>query len=180
MLICLADSLPLHSITDIELQKINFQRNLYCKQFSIRNDLHINSDLSLRNNSECNYCETKHIQLYLYRTNGSKNFTYFHFNIRSLRKNFKSLEQLVNLNLLPDVIRLTETKIKINALNYIPNQLPGYQFLHSDSATNSGGVGILIKDNVDFVLRGHLQFKSLNCENLWLELKNQNIIIGVV
>ena len=67
-----------------------------------------------------------------------------------MQKNLESLEQLL---IHPDVIGLTETKIKINALNYISNQLPGHHFLHTDSATNSGNVGIFIKDNVDFVLR---------------------------
>ena len=70
------------------------------------------------------------------------------------KKNFESLEQLlIKLNILPDVIGLTETRIKINALNYISNQLAGFYFLHFDSAANSGGVGKFIKNNVDFVLR---------------------------
>ena len=77
--------------------------------------------------------------------------------------------------MLPDVVGLTETKIKINALNSIPNQLPGYHFLDSDSATNLGCVSICIKRNVDFVLRKYLLFKSSNCEKLRLELKNKNI-----
>ena len=76
---------------------------------------------------------------------GQKNFTYFHFDIRSLRKNFKSLEQLyINFNIFPDVKGLTETKIKINARNCISNQLPSYHILLSNSAANSGGVGIFI------------------------------------
>ena len=69
---CLADSLPFHSITDVEFQKINSRRNLYCKQYLIRNDLHVNSDLFLSNNSECNYCETKQAKPYLYPTHGAK------------------------------------------------------------------------------------------------------------
>ena len=103
-------------------------------------DLHVNSDFFI-NNSECNYCKTKQVKPYLYQPNAPKNFTYFHFNIRSLQKNFKSLKQLlINLNMQPDVIGLTETKIKINALNYISNQLLRYYFLHTDSATNFGYV----------------------------------------
>ena len=77
-------------------------------------------------------------------------------------KNFESLKQLlINLNILPDVIGLTETKNKINVLGYIPNQLPGNHFLHSNSATNSSGEGIFIKDNVDFVFQEDLQFKRI-------------------
>ena len=110
----------------------------------------MNSDIFSSNNSECNYCETKQTKPYLYPTNGPKNFTYFHFNIRSLQKNFESLEQLlINHNIQPDVIGLT--KIKMPRIR---------------------GVGIFIKDNVDFVLQ-NLKFKSLDCENLWLELKKQ-------
>ena len=70
-----------------------------------------------------------------------------------MQKNFESLDQLlINLNIQPDVIELTETKIKINALNYISNQLLGCHLLHSDSTINSGGVGLFIKDNVNLLL----------------------------
>ena len=102
------------SITDIEFQKISSARELYCKQCSIRHDLHVNSDLFLSNNLECNYFETKQVKLYLYPTNGPKNFASFHSNIRSLRKNFKSLEQLlINLNIQLDIKGQMETKIKL-------------------------------------------------------------------
>ena len=61
---CLANSLPFHNITDIRFQKINSRRNLYCKKYSIKNDLHVNSYLLLCNNLECNYCETKQAKPY--------------------------------------------------------------------------------------------------------------------
>ena len=158
--VCLADSLRFHSITDIKFQKINSNRNLYCKQFSIINDLYGYSESSLSNNLECNSCEINQIKPYL--------------SIRSLRMNFESFQQLlINLNIQPDVIGLTETKFKINRLNYISSKLPGYHFLHSDSVTNflhsdsvtnSGGVSIFIKANVDFVIQKDLQFFYNNAD----------------
>jgi len=46
------------------------------------------------------------------------------FNIRSLKKSFESLEQLLNdLGTAPEIIGLTETKLNINKQSYFPNQL---------------------------------------------------------
>ena len=64
-------------------------------------------------------------------------------NIRSLHKNFDNLyDFLVELNFLPDVICLTETRIKLHLLLNI--SLPNYTFFHTDSTTDAGGVGIYV------------------------------------
>ena len=66
-----------------------------------------------------------------------------HINIRLLHKNFDNLyDFLVELNFLPDVICLTETRIKLHPLLNI--SLPNYTFFHTDSTTNAGGVGIYV------------------------------------
>ena len=49
---------------------------------------------------------------------------------------------LVELNFLPDVIRLTETRIRLHPLLNI--SLPNYTFFHTNSTTNAGGVGIYV------------------------------------
>ena len=65
-----------------------------------------------------------------------------HVNIWSLHKNFDKLyDFLVELNFLPDVICLTETRIKLHPLLNI--SLPNYTFFHTDS-TSSGGVEIYV------------------------------------
>ena len=61
--------------------------------------------------------------------------------VRSIQKNFDQLSMiLMELQKLPDIIALTETKLS-------PNQIPtnidleGYEFVRCDSLSKSGGVG---------------------------------------
>ena len=57
----------------------------------------------------------------------NRSLVLLHINIRSLHKNFDNLyDFLVELNFLPDVIRLTETRIKLHPLLNI--LLPNYTF----------------------------------------------------
>ena len=73
----------------------------------------------------------------------NRSLVLLHINIRSLHKNFDNLyDFLVELNFLPDVICLTETRIKLHPLLNI--SLPNYTFFHTDSTTNAGGVGIYV------------------------------------
>ena len=69
----------------------------------------------------------------------NRSLVLLHINIRSLHKNFDNLyDFLVELNFLPDVICLTETRIKLHPLLNI--SLPNYTFFHTDSTSNAGGV----------------------------------------
>ena len=64
-----------------------------------------------------------------------------HVNIKSLLRNLHRLEDLLLLiKYPPDVLCITETKIKNNPLRNIT--IPGYDFFHADSPTNAGGVAI--------------------------------------
>ena len=72
-----------------------------------------------------------------------------HVNIRSRHKNFDSLyEFLVTLSFSPDIICLTETQLKGEALINI--DLPFYKFNHVDSATVAGGVAIYVSSKLQF------------------------------
>ena len=70
----------------------------------------------------------------------------------------------------PDIIAITETKIKKENLGFNV-ALENYDFVHSDSPTNAGGVGLYIKKSI----KHHLKCKiSLNCravEDVWIEMK---------
>ena len=105
-----------------------------------------------------------------------------HLNIRSLSKNYDNLiEFLTNVPLRPHIISLTETKIKDKPLVNIT--IPGYTFLHVNSVSNAGGVGVYVSDL--------LQFKKLSfeasfsgCESIWINLTYSgthiNYVVGTV
>ena len=82
---------------------------------------------------------------------------------------------------MPDIIVLCETKLKNSFLYF----LDGYKFIQSNSDTNTGGVGLFIRSNINFIVID--QYKLLvnvpNCENLWIEVKQKNSkrnIFGVI
>ena len=102
-----------------------------------------------------------------------------HLNIRSLQKNFDSLQEfLCSLPHLPHIICLSETR-----LNYLPLtniELHGYKLLHADSTTRAGGVAIYrsISLTVDIISNPGLDI--IGCENLWIKLNCPDVIIGLI
>ena len=90
-----------------------------------------------------------------------------HVNIRSVNKNLYKLnhELLQSFQFLPDVICLSEAKIKNNPL--INVTLNGYQpILHADSPSNAGDVGVFVADKYSV---NNLEKNELKCtcEDLW-------------
>ena len=66
-----------------------------------------------------------------------------HANIRSLHKNFDSLIDFCeSLSAKPDIICLTETKLK--DIPYANINIPNYNFYHSPTQTNADGVAMYI------------------------------------
>ena len=73
-----------------------------------------------------------------------------HINIRSLNKNFDSLLEFLHLlSAVPDIICLSETKIKDENIT-VPLGLTNYEFIHTDSKTNAGGVAMYINSDIKF------------------------------
>ena len=64
---------------------------------------------------------------------------------------------LLELNKYPDVIALTETKIKESGTQ-VNRVLNGFTFVHNDTKTSAGGVGIYIKSNICFKLYRILKY----------------------
>ena len=62
--------------------------------------------------------------------------------------------------------------------------IDGYQFLQHDSITRHfGGVGIYIKNRINFLERHDLQLHLEDCENLWIEIstaKLKKVVIGII
>ena len=115
--------------------------------------------------------------------NQNKNkFSILHINIRSLYKNFPKIENMLfELNQYPDVIALTETKIKESGTQ-VNRVLNGYTFVHNDTKTSAGGVGIYIKSHICFKLRQDLEIKCREYESIWIEIvqNGKTNVIGVI
>ena len=61
-------------------------------------------------------------------------------NKRSLNANFDKLNELLtNYDILPDIIAISETKLKL--LQVYNAKLSGYHFYHKGTTTRWGGVG---------------------------------------
>ena len=102
-----------------------------------------------------------------------------HVNIRSLNKNFEKLEDLLTqISNLPDIIAISKTKLN-NKLNF---GLHGYNFIQNNSKTKAGGVGMFIKENINYNLSKFPQLNVLDCEDLWVTVKINNTekVFGVV
>ena len=114
--------------------------------------------------------------------NCNNSLTILHLNIRSLNKNFDQLHEfLVSIRIRPDVICLTETRIKNDPLVNIT--IPQYKFYHVDSQISAGRVAIYVSDNFTSKLCPN-QSVIPNSECLWLELStpnsNEKFTVGTV
>ena len=79
-----------------------------------------------------------------------------HFNIRSLQKNFDTFyETLQLLPTLPQIIEISETKVNDTPLTNI--SIPNYTFLHANSTTRTGGVGLYVLSSISCYLLGKNQ-----------------------
>ena len=104
--------------------------------------------------------------------NCNNSLTILHLNIKSLNKNFDELhELLVAIRIRPDVICLTETRIKNDPLVNIT--VPQYKFYHVDAQTSASGIAVYVSDNFTFKLCPN-QYVLPNSECLWLELSTPN------
>ena len=112
----------------------------------------------------------------------SDDFFIMHVNTRSLKKNHCNLhELLVDLGKKPDVLTISETKLN-NSCN--PNvDLEGYDFVHKNSDTNAGGVGIYINQIYSYTIVNEFDLHVNGCEDMWIELEqahNKKCFIGAL
>ena len=131
------------------------------------------SDCKYYNLNVFNDLQTKNEDLLLLSTN-----------IASLNKNQFKLENLISqAPKSPDIIAVTETKIR-NA-NNISNayNIDNYEFIHNDTPTHFGGVGFYINEKLEFKTRRDLELNIQSCEDMWIEVETKNkknTVFGVI
>jgi len=110
--------------------------------------------------------------------------SYFHFNVRSLAKNKHKIETFFSMcDVSPDFIAISETKLKSKCCTNI--QIPNYNFVHVDSLTNAGGVGLYLNKKLQYTVRQDLELPIDGCESLSIEVNSNNVsgkkcVVGMI
>ena len=114
-----------------------------------------------------------------------------HINAVSLVANFDNIACfLENINF-PDVICISETRLKNEKINWQSNlvSLPNYNMQYDNSLTCAGGVAIYVKDHFVTKVNSDSKLNVEDCESLFIELtlslrtnlsKNIPLLIGCV
>ena len=99
-------------------------------------------------------------------------FFLLHFNLRSLSKNKDKIDEFLHdFERLPDLVAIVETKL--NANSTINISIANYCFLHNDSPSQVGGVGIYIKESFKFRIRKQLSLNISSCEDRLIEFESK-------
>ena len=138
------------------------------------------------NIAECKYFDFPFFDTPDFIDCDQKTLSLFRINIRSLNKldNFDNFyEFLTTLPFFPDIVCVSETRLKGDPL--INVSIPGYNFLHSDSVTNAGGVAIYVSSKFQFTIDHELNLNVNGCEDIWLNVclgnnTEKKITIGAV
>ena len=133
--------------------------------------------------SHGNHCHDNHQSgSDLIDLNPINNFSLFHWNARSLNKNFESLELLFSaLNQFPfSAIGISETWLRYNSPNLF--NINNYRLFRSDRKKGrGGGVALYILNQFRVKVRTDIHVEG--CEDLFVEIiddKKKNKIIGVI
>ena len=125
---------------------------------SVLNDLHTGLD-------DSKYCSQTEANI----INKKRKFSLLCMNIGSLNANFDKLnELLINYDILPDIIPISETKLKLSQVYNA--KLSGYHFYHKGTTTRWGGVGLLIKESLSISICKEFDLNIPNCEDMWIQL----------
>ena len=116
------------------------------------------------------------------KVSGDEQLFMMHFNVRSLTKNINKVSYyLSQLNKRPDIIAVTETKLcDAKCGNNI--ELLGCKFVHSDSVTKAGRMGLYIIKSLAFNLTTTLKLNVDHVEDMWIsfKIKQKSYVVGVV
>ena len=112
-----------------------------------------------------------------------KRISICHLNNQSMSSTFDEFQFMINQTRF-DVITLSETWLKNDKhlIEYV--RLPGYEFAYRNrDEKHGGGVGIYIRDTIEFKLRSDISKLDDSIEHLWVEIqgreKSSACLIGV-
>ena len=150
-------------------------------------DIHFYNTVHGLNLKHCNYYiedsfNDKCSQLSI----SSQNLSLIHTNIRSAPKNLSSFETyLQNIDTKFTVVGLTETWMTQDNVGLYG--IDGYNAVNNFRINRcGGGVSVLIRDDIEYFERPHLNMMTANAETVFVEIdksyvgKSSNIIVGVI
>ena len=151
-------------------------------------DQNFYSDMALYSQSLCKYYSEKTFNDLIESNllNLDNIFSLFHVNARSIPCNFSNLTAYLEcLNFVFNFIGVSETWLSDH--NYDLYGLDGYNFEENHrSARSGGGVGLFIKNSIEFLRRRDLEVNNDIMESIFIEvpvceaLSSRKVIIGVV
>ena len=175
----ISNSLP----TKKYLDKLSSLYDLDLFSLNIQNDINPNSDLFYENIKSHYYSPHSFNLLKNKLPRNESNFSLLHNNVRSLRRNLENLQVhlLDELNYSFSVIGVSETKIStVDSVNF-DTSIPGYKFEYVPTPLASGGVGMYVKDSLNYTIIDKTSNEAFQA--LWIEFhlsRQPNIICGVV
>ena len=188
---CYSKMFPFQTLDDKQLlnemrndDKLNFDINHTNNSFFPAKCLQVDNKIkSLLNDLNSGLVDSKYCsQAEANIINKKCKFSLLCMNIRSLNANFDKLNELLtNYDILPDIIAISETKLKL--LQVYNAKLSGYQFYHKGTTTRWGGVGLFIKESLSISICKEFDLSIPNCEDMWIQLdlgNNKKGIVGVI
>ena len=103
-------------------------------------------------------------------------FSMFHLNIASIALHLDELKTLLSILDHPfDILAISETKILEDSDPISNIFIEGYNFVHTPTKTDKGGVGLFIKNELNFKLREDLNKSIFNIgESVFVEIESKN------
>ena len=93
--------------------------------------------------------------------------------IRSLNANFDKLNELItNCDILPDIIAMSETKLKLSQVYNAT--LSGYHFYHKGTTASLIGVGFFIKESLSISICKEFDLSISHCKDMSIQLDLEN------
>jgi len=82
----------------------------------------------------------------------------------------------------PEITAVSETKIDKKQTPFFQTKIYGYNFVHADSDQKAGGVGIYMKDNLQFQRRSDICNDLKDADSLWIEtnIGGRQCVLGVI
>ena len=130
----------------------------------------------------CKYRCVSWLKNCLSKSKKQRDLSIVHFNVRSLSKNKPVLEELLcELDNFLDLLAISETKLTDEKVNCA--KISNYDFVFSNSGTNTGGVAFFMLNKLHFTSRHDLEFKTDDTENVFVEVKlntRKKYVIGLI
>ena len=107
-----------------------------------------------------------------------------HLNIASLQRHIDELRTFLSILDHPfQIICISETRLHDDQpLSNI--EIDGYEFIHTKTTSQCGGVGIYIKSGIEYEIINNLSLSHHNIsESIFIEIKNEkkkNIVLGCI